>query len=74
MSAVILDMGMSGMDGKQTFLAFRAIDPKVRVLLATGFPLNRDAQELLDLGVRGFLSKPFDRAALSRSLAAVLGS
>jgi two-component system, cell cycle sensor histidine kinase and response regulator CckA len=70
--AVILDMGMSGMDGRDTFLALRAIDPDVRVLLATGFPLDRDAQAILDLGVRGFLSKPFDRAALSQSLAAVL--
>lgn len=65
---VILDMIMSGMSGRETYLALRAVQPEVRVVLMTGYALNNEAQEILDLGVQGFLSKPFDPLALSLAL------
>ncbi len=72
--AVVLDMVMPGMDGKATYLALRSVDPDVRVLLTTGYALNHDAQGILDLGVRGFVSKPFDGDQLGQALARVLKS
>jgi len=65
---VILDMIMSGMSGRQTFIALRALQPEIRVVLMTGYALNNEAQEILDLGVQGFLSKPFDPLSLSLAL------
>jgi signal transduction histidine kinase/ActR/RegA family two-component response regulator len=67
--AVVLDLVMPVMGGRETFRALHAIDPEVKVLLITGYGLNHEAQELLDLGVRGFLAKPFSIAELSTALA-----
>ncbi|MEJ7730164.1 MAG: response regulator [Polyangiaceae bacterium] len=69
--AVVLDMVMPRMDGRATYLALRDIDPDVAVLLTTGFALNEEAQRILDLGVRGFLAKPFDLETLSEAVAAI---
>ncbi|HZU98759.1 MAG TPA: ATP-binding protein [Planctomycetota bacterium] len=66
--AVILDMVMPRMGGRETYLALREIQPAVPVLLTTGFALNEEAQAILDLGVRGFLAKPYDVDALAGAL------
>ncbi|NUP09590.1 MAG: response regulator [Polyangiaceae bacterium] len=73
-TAVVLDMIMPGIGGKETYLAMKNIEPTVRVLLTTGWSLNDEAQHILDLGVRGFLSKPFDLAGLSQALARVVAA
>jgi len=57
--AVLLDLSMPEMDGKECFVKLREIDPEVKVILATGYSRNGRVQELLDLGVKGFLQKPF---------------
>jgi len=63
--AVLLDLSMPEMDGKECFIRLREIDPKVKVILASGFSRNGRVQELLDLGVKGFLQKPFRLSELS---------
>ena len=72
-AAVVLDMCMPVLDGRSTFLELQAIDPGVRVLLTTGYALNEEAQEILDLGAVGFLAKPFGLFELSEAVAEVLG-
>ncbi|MDB4998201.1 MAG: Sensory box histidine kinase/response regulator [Myxococcaceae bacterium] len=67
--AVVLDMVMPGKDGRATYLELRKINPEVRVLLTTGYALNDEAQRILDLGVRGFIPKPFTMESLSEALA-----
>lgn len=67
--AVLLDMSMPEMGGKETYLALRALRAEVPVILTTGFSLNEEAQTILDLGVRAFLPKPFDVGQLSATLA-----
>ena len=69
--AVLLDMVMPGMNGKATYLALRAIDPDVAVVLMSGYTLNEEVQEILDLGVRSFVSKPYAVAALANALAEI---
>src|SRR5689334_22696994 len=63
--AVVLDMVMPDMTGKATYLALRRIDESVAVLLMTGHFLNAQVQELLDLGVRSYISKPYTIAELA---------
>jgi CheY-like chemotaxis protein len=70
--AVVMDMSMPRLDGRGAYLAMREIVPGVRVLLTTGYALNDEAQSILDLGVRGFIEKPFDVYTLSREVARVL--
>ena len=69
---VVLDMVMAGLDGRETYLALKTLDPTVRVLLMTGYALNNEAQHILELGVRGFLAKPFNVDELSVALNDVL--
>ena len=70
--AVLLDMIMPGMGGRATYLALRAIDPAVAVLLMSGHSSNEEAQALIDLGARGFVSKPYSPETLARALAATV--
>jgi signal transduction histidine kinase/CheY-like chemotaxis protein len=69
---VVLDMMMPGMPGKATYLALREVDPNVSVMLMSGHSLNDQVQEILDLGVRSFVSKPYSLAALATAMAALV--
>ncbi|MFC1477162.1 ATP-binding protein, partial [candidate division KSB1 bacterium] len=63
---VLLDMIMPGLAGKETFLELMKIDPKVKVILSSGFSQDGKATEILELGVLGFIQKPFRIVELSR--------
>jgi CheY-like chemotaxis protein len=56
---VILDMNMPVMNGRDTFIAMREINPDVKAILATGFSLDSRAQEVLDEGALGHIQKPY---------------
>jgi CheY-like chemotaxis protein len=70
---VILDLTMPVMDGRECFTELLAVDPEVKVLLASahgidaaseGFPVDR---------LQGRIQKPFAAAELSSAVAAALG-
>jgi PAS domain S-box-containing protein len=69
---VILDMIMPGMNGAETFERLKAIDPKVNVLLSSGYALNDQAEGILRSGCRGFIQKPFTIDQLSQKIREVL--
>ena len=60
---------MPGMSGRATYLALRELSPDVRVLLVSGYAVNEEVQEILDLGVSGFLPKPHSIERLAEALA-----
>jgi PAS domain S-box-containing protein len=62
---VILDMIMPGLSGAETYRRLKAINPKVNVLLATGYSEDGQAREILDEGCKGFIQKPFNLEQLS---------
>jgi CheY-like chemotaxis protein len=66
---IILDLIMPRMSGKDTFLAMKEINPDVKVLLASGFSIDGEAQGVMDMGAIGFIQKPFDMNELSKSIA-----
>ena len=70
---VLLDMMMPVMSGRETFLELRAINPAIRAVLASGYSLDREAQSMLDEGVRGFIQKPYSRATLLAKVTEALG-
>ncbi|HMA66476.1 MAG TPA: ATP-binding protein, partial [Desulfosalsimonadaceae bacterium] len=70
--AVLLDFTMPEVSGEETFRQLQAIDPGVRVLVSSGFSLNRQVQNLLEQGVAGFIQKPFNLRGLSRKLQEIL--
>ena len=69
---VILDMVMPKLSGKETFLRLKEIDPMVRVLFSSGFHRDGTVNELLDMGAKGFIHKPYRLQYLSTSVAEAL--
>jgi signal transduction histidine kinase len=67
-SLVILDLMMPKMSGKETLSALLNIDPKIPVIIASGFS-SRQEGDLLKEGARRFLRKPFRFDELSRFVA-----
>ena len=70
--AVLLDLKMPRVGGREAFLEFRRIDPTVPVIICTGYGENEEVQELLTLGARGMLAKPYQISALAAKLQKVL--
>ena len=65
---IALDMIMPEMNGRATFEELKKINADVKVLLVSGYSLNKQVEEMLDLGCNGFIQKPFDIIELSRTL------
>jgi PAS domain S-box-containing protein len=59
-SLVILDLVMPEMSGKRCLEELLAIDPKVNVLIASGYSTDEPIKEDLESLAAGFISKPFD--------------
>ncbi len=58
-AAVISDMGLPVLSGEQVFHELRAVDARVRLIFSTGYIRDEKRQELLDLGARRFIHKPY---------------
>jgi len=58
---ILLDMTMPGMTTGEVVQAIRALDPKVPILLNSGYTSNDTVKRMLAEGtVQGFLSKPYE--------------
>ena len=66
---VLLDMAMPIMGGADCFARLREIDPTTRVILASGFTAEEDAQRCLQSGALCFLEKPYSAATLLTEVA-----
>ncbi len=62
---VLLDMIMPNMAGKETFIELLKINPDIKVLLSSGFSKDEKANEIIKMGVIGFIQKPFRMEELS---------
>jgi two-component system, cell cycle sensor histidine kinase and response regulator CckA len=69
---VLVDLGMPGLDGRETFRRMKGIHPGVRALLFTGLPESEEAHRALAEGIRGIVRKPFKLEELSRRIREVL--
>jgi two-component system, cell cycle sensor histidine kinase and response regulator CckA len=71
-SLVIMDLIMPEVGGKQCMAELLKLDPKVKVLVASGYA--SDESDATEMGACGFIRKPFDRRALLRSVRDILDS
>jgi len=69
---VILDMIMPGLNGNETYNQLKSINPRVKVILSTGFSGGDQAQKILDNGCQGLIQKPFRIEDLSQKIREVL--
>ena len=70
--AVVMDIVMPVMDGRQCFAELRKIDPEVKVILVTGHSFDGSAERLVESGAALIVRKPFTYAELSRALGTTL--
>jgi len=69
---VALDMIMPEKSGKATYEELKKIDPGIKVLLVSGYSLNKQIEELISQGCNGFIQKPFDIIELSQKIREIL--
>ena len=70
---IVIDMIMPNMSGGELFDYLIAINPDVKVLLASGYSIEGEAREILNRGCRGFIQKPFSISEFSKKLRKILG-
>lgn len=73
-AAVLTDMVMPFMDGPSTIRALQRMNPKVRIIAASGLGTGHRAGEGALEGVSVFLNKPYTAEKLLKTLAEVLRS
>jgi two-component system cell cycle sensor histidine kinase/response regulator CckA len=71
---VILDLILPALSGKDLFYKMKAVHPEVKVLLSSGFSMVGQAEELLDVGCRGFIQKPYHHHQLSAKIMEILSA
>jgi PAS domain S-box-containing protein len=69
---VILDMIMPDMGGGDTYDRIKEIDPRVKVLLSSGYSIEGQAGEIMKRGCDGFIQKPFTATALYQKLKEII--
>ncbi|MGD9201658.1 MAG: response regulator, partial [Chitinispirillia bacterium] len=69
---VILDMIMPELNGKDTYVEMKKINPQILALLSSGYSINDQAQEILDKGVQGFIKKPYRKTELLHKISDIL--
>jgi two-component system response regulator PilR (NtrC family) len=69
---IVSDICMPGLNGLQVLERARAANPRVGVILISGYATMDTAIEALRLGANDFLPKPFEMDDLRRSVARVL--
>jgi signal transduction histidine kinase/CheY-like chemotaxis protein len=69
LSAVLLDVVMPRLSGRELALELRRIAPGVPIVLMSGFPRSTQVGDLLEGSVSAFLQKPFNRQELAQTLA-----
>ena len=69
---VVLDIIMPHLGGHDCFLELKKINPKVKVIVSSGYSMNNEAARMLSGGACGFVSKPFDIGKLSKTISDAL--
>ena len=69
---VILDYFLPVIDGDAVFEELRALNPKVNVVLSSGFAEQSKIASMLSQGLRGFIPKPYSRDKLLEQVRSTL--
>jgi len=69
---VILDLIMPGMDGREIYTRLKEMNPEARVLLSSGYSINGEAAEIIEMGCDGFIQKPYNMGDLSAKVREIL--
>jgi DNA-binding NtrC family response regulator len=70
---VIADLKMPGMDGLTLIRQTKRLRPELPIIIITGFSTESSAIEAVNLGVAGYLTKPFRVPQVLAAAAKALG-
>jgi excisionase family DNA binding protein len=70
---LITDLKMPGMDGLSVIREARRIRPEIAVVIITGYSTEASAIEAINLGVAGYVTKPFRLPRILAAAARALG-
>ncbi len=71
--AVLLDMSMPKMSGKDAYVEMKKADPNVKALLVSGFKKDERIDAALALGINGFVQKPYTMQVLAQEVKKLVG-
>jgi CheY-like chemotaxis protein/two-component sensor histidine kinase len=69
---VITDMGMPGMTGLELVEKLKRIQPAIPIMLCTGFSEQVTADNYRQMGLAGFVSKPFNARFIAQEVARII--
>jgi DNA-binding NtrC family response regulator len=69
---IILDLTMPKKSGRETLSDLLKINPKVKVIISSGFDHGGPVDELLKMGAKGFIQKPYKLAQMLNSIRSIL--
>lgn len=70
---ILMDMKMPNMNGLEASQEIRKINSNIPIIMMTAYGETDVAQKALELGVRKYITKPFDILALRDMVREVLG-
>ena len=71
---VLLDLNMPGMGGVKCLEKLRELDPRARVLIASGYTSREHRAQSLASGAGGFIAKPFQMRELAEKIRKMLNA
>ena len=69
---VTMDLSMPGMSGVDAIQRIRQIDPDINIVVISGVDLEEVRREVFDLGVKIFITKPFDPVLVAEIIGLLL--
>jgi CheY-like chemotaxis protein len=70
--ALIIDNVMPNMDGLECVKKIKLINSGAKILMSSGYDLFSDTQQIITVGVSGFIQKPIQAHELARTMSEVL--
>ncbi len=65
---VVFDLGMPGMGGHKCLKELLKIDPRIKVIIASGYPKIEKVKETVESGASGFIGKPYQLADMLKKV------
>jgi len=72
-SMVLLDMAMPGKSGLEIYKEMKTIDPSCKILVVSGFSMDRRVSKVMEIGADGFLAKPYSSIILASKVKEIIG-
>ncbi|HKJ65808.1 MAG TPA: response regulator, partial [Desulfopila sp.] len=70
---ILTDLGMPGMGGEKLIEKLRALDPQVKIIIASGYLSTSSTSKAESLGAQGFLQKPYQLKTMLKTIRQTLG-